>query len=42
MSSSMALRRSPNPGAFTAQVLRMPRRLLNHEGREGSFSTSSR
>src|SRR6187431_1211613 len=31
MSSSMALRRSPKPGALTAQVLRMPRRLFHHE-----------
>ena len=28
MSSSMALRRSPNPGAFTAATLRPPRSLL--------------
>jgi len=34
MSSSMALRRSPNPGAFTAEVLRIPRRLFTHQRRE--------
>src|SRR5947208_16920925 len=28
MSSSIALRRSPKPGAFTAQVFRMPRMLF--------------
>ena len=41
MSSSMALRRSPKPGAFTAQVLRMPRRLLTTRVASASPSTSS-
>jgi len=32
---------SPNPGAFTAQVLRMPRRLLTTSVASASLSTSS-
>ena len=41
MSSSMALRRSPKPGALTAQVLRMPRRLFTTSVASASPSTSS-
>ena len=41
MSSSMALRRSPKPGAFTAQVLRMPRMLFTTRVASASPSTSS-
>jgi hypothetical protein len=41
MSSSMALRRSPKPGALTAQVLRMPRMLLTTRVASASPSTSS-
>jgi len=32
MSSSMALRRSPKPGALTAAHCNVPRRLVHHEG----------
>ncbi|EXI68774.1 MAG: hypothetical protein AW07_04331 [Candidatus Accumulibacter sp. SK-11] len=41
MSSSMALRRSPKPGALTAQVFRMPRMLLTTRVASASPSTSS-
>jgi hypothetical protein len=35
MSCSMALRRSPKPGALTAQTLMMPRMLVDHQGGQG-------
>src|SRR4030095_8867751 len=41
MSSSMALRRSPKPGAFTAQVFRVPRSLLTTRVVRASPSMSS-
>ena len=41
MSCSMALRRSPKPGAFTAATLRMPRMLLTTSVASASPSTSS-
>ena len=41
MSCSMALRRSPKPGALTAQTLMMPRRLLTTRVARASPSTSS-
>ena len=41
MSSSMALRRSPKPGAFTAATLRPPRSLLTTSVASASPSTSS-
>ena len=41
MSCSMALRRSPKPGALTAQVLIMPRMLLTTSVASASASTSS-
>ena len=41
MSSSMALRRSPKPGAFTAQACRVPRSLLTTRVARASPSTSS-
>ena len=41
MSSSMALRRSPKPGAFTAQHERVPRSLLTTSVARASPSTSS-
>ena len=41
MSSSMALRRSPKPGAFTAATLRPPRSLLTTSVAIASPSTSS-
>jgi hypothetical protein len=41
MSSSIALRRSPKPGALTAVVLRMPRMLLTTSVASASPSTSS-
>ena len=41
MSSSMALRRSPKPGAFTAQATRVPRRLFTTRVARASPSTSS-
>eukprot|EP01139_Manchomonas_bermudensis_P006121 Amastigsp_a176505_14.p4 type:complete len:130 gc:universal Amastigsp_a176505_14:203-592(+) len=41
MSSSMALRRSPKPGAFTAVVFRMPRMLFTTSVASASPSTSS-
>jgi hypothetical protein len=41
MSSSMALRRSPNPGALTPQVFRMPRRLFTTRVASASPSMSS-
>ncbi len=41
MSSSMALRRSPKPGAFTAATLRPPRNLLTTSVASASPSTSS-
>ncbi|MNT69363.1 hypothetical protein D3C72_2076780 [compost metagenome] len=41
MSSSMALRRSPKPGALTAAVFRMPRMLLTTRVARASPSTSS-
>ena len=34
ISSSMALRRSPKPGALTAATFRVPRDLVDHESRE--------
>jgi len=37
----MALRRSPNPGALTAQMFRMPRSLLTTRAASASLSTSS-
>ncbi len=41
MSSSMALRRSPKPGAFTAATCRVPRSLLTTRVARASPSTSS-
>ncbi len=41
MSSSMALRRSPKPGALTAATLRVPRILLTTRVARASPSTSS-
>jgi hypothetical protein len=41
MSSSMALRRSPKPGALTAAILRPPRSLLTTSVASASPSTSS-
>ena len=41
MSSSMALRRSPKPGALTAQTFRVPRSLLTTRAARASPSTSS-
>ena len=41
MSSSIALRRSPKPGAFTARQLRVPRSLLTTRVARASPSTSS-
>ena len=41
MSCSMALRRSPKPGALTAATLRMPRMLLTTSVASASPSTSS-
>jgi len=41
MSSSMARRRSPNPGAFTAQMLRTPRSLFTTRVARASPSMSS-
>src|SRR4051794_41032916 len=41
MSSSIILRRSPNPGAFTAQMLIVPRSLLTTSVASASPSTSS-
>jgi hypothetical protein len=41
MSSSMALRRSPKPGAFTAQAFSVPRSLLTTRVASASPSTSS-
>jgi hypothetical protein len=41
MSSSMALRRSPKPGALTAAILRPPRSLLTTRVASASPSTSS-
>ncbi len=41
MSSSMALRRSPKPGAFTAAMLRVPRILFTTRVASASPSTSS-
>ena len=41
ISSSMALRRSPKPGALTAQVFKPPRMLLTTNVANASFSTSS-
>src|SRR2546422_996154 len=41
ISSSIALRRSPKPGALTASVLRMPRKLLTTSVASASPSTSS-
>ena len=41
MSSSIALRRSPNPGAFTAHALSVPRRLLTTRVASASPSMSS-
>src|SRR5271166_3785591 len=41
MSSSIALRRSPNPGAFTAATLRPPRSLLTTRVAKASPSMSS-
>ena len=41
MSSSMALRRSPKPGALTAATLRPPRSLLTTSVASASPSTSS-
>ena len=35
MSSHMALRRSPKPGALTAQTLKRAAQLVHHEGGEG-------
>ena len=34
MSSSMALRRSPKPGAFTAHAVQRAAELVDHEGRQ--------
>ena len=41
MSSSMALRRSPKPGALTAAIFRPPRSLLTTSVASASPSTSS-
>ena len=41
MSSSMALRRSPKPGALTAKTFMMPRSLLTTRVASASPSTSS-
>src|SRR3546814_16670823 len=41
MSSSIALRRSPKPGALTAQTLTMPRLVLTTSVASASPSTSS-
>jgi len=41
MSWSIALRRSPNPGAFTAAALKVPRILLTTRVARASPSTSS-
>ena len=41
MSWSIALRRSPNPGAFTATELKVPRILLTTRVAKASPSTSS-
>ena len=41
ISASIALRRSPKPGAFTAHTLRMPRSLLTTSAASASPSTSS-
>ena len=41
MSSSIALRRSPKPGAFTAQAFSVPRSLLTTSVASASPSTSS-
>ncbi len=41
MSCSIALRRSPKPGAFTAATLRPPRSLLTTSVASASPSTSS-
>ena len=41
MSPSMALRRSPKPGALTAQTLSTPRSLLTTRTASASLSTSS-
>jgi len=41
MSSSIALRRSPKPGALTAQTLTMPRMVLTTSVASASPSTSS-
>ena len=41
MSSSMALRRSPKPGAFTAAIWSVPRSLLTTSVANASPSTSS-
>jgi len=41
MSSSMALRRSPKPGALTATTFRMPRMVLTTRVASASPSTSS-
>ena len=41
ISSNMALRRSPNPGALQAETLTIPRRLLTTSVASASPSTSS-
>ena len=41
MSSSMALRRSPKPGALTAEMFSVPRSLLTTSVASASPSTSS-
>ena len=41
MSSNIALRRSPKPGALTAQTFTMPRMLLTTKVARASPSTSS-
>ncbi len=41
MSSSIALRRSPNPGAFTAATFSVPRSLFTTSVASASPSTSS-
>ena len=41
MSPSMALRRSPKPGALTAHTCKMPRSLLTTRAASASLSTSS-
>ena len=41
MSASIALRRSPKPGAFTAHTLSTPRSLLTTSAASASPSTSS-